>query len=62
MPDRETVIAEAGLNPMSVVAGILFAVSLVFLGYLVFFGSDIGRGNATLDAPAISVDVVPDGR
>ena len=62
MPDRETVIAEAGLNPMSVVAGILFAISLVFLGYLVFFGGGVDRGNSTLDVPVIGVDVVPDGR
>jgi hypothetical protein len=62
MPVRETVIVEAGVNPMSVVAGILFAVSMVFVGYLVFFGSDGNRGTATLDVPAISVDVVPDGR
>jgi len=64
MPDRETVIVERGTNPMAVIAGVLFAVALVVVGYLVFFanGNAGTGGTVDIDVPAVSVDVVPDGQ
>jgi hypothetical protein len=63
MVERETVVVDRGSNPMAVVAGILFVVALLVVGYLVFFNGNAGGGGTVdIDVPAVSVDVAPDGQ
>lgn len=61
--DRETVIVDRGTNPMAIVAGIVFAVAVLVILWMVFFnGTGGGGGTVDVDVPEVSVDVAPDGQ
>lgn len=62
MANRETVIVDRSFNPLAIIAGILFVIAILFVGYLVFFNGSGESGTVDVDLPAVSVDVVPDGR
>ena len=63
MPERETVIVDRGTNPMAVIAGIVFVIAVLVVGYLVFFNNgDSSGGTVDVDVPAVSVEVAPDGQ
>jgi len=62
MADRETIIVDRGRNTGSVIVGIVVAIALAFIGYLVFFADGNGGQTVDIDVPAVSVDVVPDGQ
>jgi len=65
MPDRdnETIIVDRGTNPLAIVAGIIFAVAVLVVLWLVFFnGNTGGSGSVDVDVPEVSVDVTPDGQ
>ncbi|MFD2646805.1 hypothetical protein ACFSX5_03245 [Devosia albogilva] len=62
--DRETFIVDRGSGGAGgVIVGIIVALALIGIAYLVFF-NDAGGGSGTVDVdvPAVSVDVVPDGQ
>jgi hypothetical protein len=60
--DNETIIVDRGTNPMAVVAGILFAIAVLVVLWLVFFNGSGGSGTVDVDVPEVSVDVAPDAQ
>ncbi|SMQ70250.1 hypothetical protein SAMN06295905_1849 [Devosia lucknowensis] len=60
--DRETVILDRGGSGAGIVVGIIVAVAILAIGYLVFFNGAPTGGTVDVDVPAVSVDVVPDGQ
>ena len=63
-PDRETVIVDRrGPGAGGLIVGIVVALAVIAIAYLVFFNNN-GGGGGTLDVdvPAVSVDVAPDGQ
>tara|TARA_R110002124_G_scaffold114535_47_gene269717 strand:+ start:15735 stop:15875 length:141 start_codon:yes stop_codon:yes gene_type:complete len=46
-----------------VIIGVILALVLLVVGYLVFFNNNGGGGGTLdIDVPAVSVDVAPDGQ
>jgi hypothetical protein len=61
--ERETIIVDrGGPGAGGVIIGILVAVALIAIVYMVFFNNGGGGGTVDIDVPAVSVDVVPDGQ
>jgi hypothetical protein len=62
--DRETVIVDrGGSSAGSIIIGLIVAIALIAIAYLVFFNNDGGgSGTVDVDVPAVSVDVAPDGQ
>lgn len=61
--DRETVIVDRGGSGAGVIVGIIVALALLGIVYLVFFSNGVPSGGTfDVDVPAVSVDVVPDGQ
>lgn len=62
--ERETVVVDRGRSGGSgLLIGIIVALALLAIGYLVFFNNNGGGGGTVdVDVPAVSVDVVPDGQ
>ena len=61
--DRETVIVDRGRSgATSLIIGLIVAIALIAIAYLVFFNNNGGGGTVDVDVPAVSVDVAPDGQ
>lgn len=62
--DRETVIVDRDRsNVGSIIVGLIVAIALIAIVYLVFFNNNGGgSGTVDVDVPAVNVDVVPDGQ
>ncbi len=62
--DRETVIVDRGRSgATSLIIGLIVAMALIAIAYLVFFNNNGGGGGTVdVDVPAVSVDVAPDGQ
>ena len=63
--DRETVIVDRGSRSSagSIIIGLIVAIALIAIAYLVFFANNGGGGGTVdVDVPAVSVDVAPDGQ
>ncbi|WP_127753666.1 MULTISPECIES: hypothetical protein [unclassified Devosia] len=63
--ERETVVVDRGSRGggSGLLIGIIVALALLAIGYLVFFNNNGGGGGTVdVDVPAVSVDVVPDGQ
>jgi hypothetical protein len=63
-PERETVIVDrGGRGAGGLIIGIIVALALIAVAYLVFFNNNGGGGGTVdVDVPAVSVDVAPDGQ
>ncbi|HEY0033526.1 MAG TPA: hypothetical protein VGB81_09695 [Devosia sp.] len=62
--ERETVVVDRGGRSSSgLIIGLIVAIALIAIAYLVFFNNNGGgSGTVDVDVPAVSVDVVPDGQ
>jgi hypothetical protein len=63
--DRETIIVDrdGGRGAGGIIIGVIVALALIGIAYLVFFNNNGGGGGTVdVDVPAVSVDVVPDGQ
>ena len=63
--ERETVVVDRGgrSGGSGLLIGIVVALALLAIGYLVFFNNNGGSGGTLdVDVPAVSVDVAPDGQ
>jgi hypothetical protein len=62
--DRETVIVDRDRGSAgSIIIGLIVALALIAIVYLVFFNNNGGGGGTVdVDVPAVSVDVAPDGQ
>ena len=62
--DRETVVVDrGGPGAGGFIIGLIVAIALIAIAYLVFFNNNGGGGGTVdVDVPAVSVDVAPDGQ